>query len=98
MKFSGKMYFKIILKVTKNQGFTFFLEDILLKKHREIQIDPSSHFKVKTKYQPLVYRLVALFFFWLFFNFAIIFHKLVFITGLFFFFTVSVIIGVLLLA
>ena len=32
MKFSGKMYFKIILKVTKNQGFTLSLEDIFFEK------------------------------------------------------------------
>ena len=35
MKFSGKMCLKIILKVTKNQGFSLFLEDTLLKNHRE---------------------------------------------------------------
>ena len=32
MKLSGKMCFKIILKVTKNQGFTLSLEDTFLKK------------------------------------------------------------------
>ena len=32
MKFSGKMCFKIILKVTKNQGFTLSLEDTVLEK------------------------------------------------------------------
>ena len=32
MKFSGKMYLKIILKVTKNQGFTLSLENIFFKK------------------------------------------------------------------
>ena len=32
MKFSGKMCFKIILKVTKNQGFTFSLEDTFFEK------------------------------------------------------------------
>ena len=32
MKFSGKMCFKIILKVTKNQDFTLFLEDSFFKK------------------------------------------------------------------
>ena len=30
MKFSGKMCFKIILKVTKNQGSTLSLEDTIL--------------------------------------------------------------------
>ena len=32
MKLLGKMYFKIILKVTKNQGFTLSLENIFFKK------------------------------------------------------------------
>ena len=32
MNFSGKMCFKIILKVTKNQGFTLFLEDTFFEK------------------------------------------------------------------
>ena len=32
MKFSGKMCFKIILKVTKNQGFTLSLEDTFFEK------------------------------------------------------------------
>ena len=32
MKYSGKMCLKIILKVTKNQGFSLFLEDTLFKK------------------------------------------------------------------
>ena len=32
MKFSGKMYFKIILKVTKNQSFTLSLEDSIFEK------------------------------------------------------------------
>ena len=32
MKFSGKMCFKIILKVTKNQGFTLSLKDIFFEK------------------------------------------------------------------
>ena len=32
MKFSGTMLFKIILKVTKNQGFTLSLEDTLFEK------------------------------------------------------------------
>ena len=32
MKFSGKMCLKIILKVTKNQGFSLFLEDTLFEK------------------------------------------------------------------
>ena len=32
MKFSGKMCFKIILKVTKNHGFTLSLEVIFFEK------------------------------------------------------------------
>ena len=35
MKFSGKMFLMIILKVTKNQGFTLPLEDTFFEKpHR----------------------------------------------------------------
>ena len=32
MKFSGKMWLMMILKVTKNQGFTLSLEDTVLEK------------------------------------------------------------------
>ena len=32
IKFSGKMCFEIILKVTKNQGFTLSLEDAFFEK------------------------------------------------------------------
>ena len=43
MKFSGKMCLKIILKFTKNYGFTLYLEDTLFKKpHGRVQIDPPS--------------------------------------------------------
>ena len=35
MKFSEKVCFKIILKVTKNQGFTLSLEDLFFKKPQE---------------------------------------------------------------
>ena len=35
MKFSGKMCFEIILKVTKNQGFTLSLEDTVFEKPQE---------------------------------------------------------------
>ena len=46
MKFSGKMCLMIILKVTKNQGFTLCLEGTIFKKpHGEGgrgQIDPHS--------------------------------------------------------
>ena len=40
MKFSGKTCLKIILKVTKKQGFTFSLEDTFSENHRGDQIDP----------------------------------------------------------
>ena len=32
MKFSGKMYLKIILKVSKNQGFTLSIKDTFFEK------------------------------------------------------------------
>ena len=47
MKFSGKMYFKIILKVTKNQGFTLSLEDTFFEKPQGDRIDTPSRFRVK---------------------------------------------------
>ena len=47
MKFSGKMCFKIILKVTKNKGFTLSLEDTFFEKPQGGQIDPPSRFRVK---------------------------------------------------
>ena len=40
MKFSGKMYFKLILKVTKKQGFTLSLEDTFFEKSQWGQINP----------------------------------------------------------
>ena len=48
MKVSGKMYFKMILKVTKNQGYTLSLEDTFFEKPQGGgQIDPSSRFRVQ---------------------------------------------------
>ena len=49
MKFSGKMFLVIILKLTRSQCFTFFVEDAFLKNHRGVggQIDPSSRFRDK---------------------------------------------------
>ena len=41
MKFSGMMCFEIILKITKNQGFTLSLEDTFFEK-RTGQFDPPS--------------------------------------------------------
>ena len=36
MKFSGKISFKINLKVIKNQGFTLSLEDTLFEKPQRV--------------------------------------------------------------
>ena len=50
MKFSGKMCFEIILKVTKNQGFTLFLEDTFFEEPKGAQFDPPPfprHIRVK---------------------------------------------------
>ena len=41
MKFPGKMGLKIILKVTKKQGFTRSLENTFLEKPQGVQTDPS---------------------------------------------------------
>ena len=46
MKFSGKMYLEIILKATKNQGFTLSLEDTFFEKPQGGQIDTPSNFRV----------------------------------------------------
>ena len=40
MKFSGKMCFKITLKVIENQGFTLSLEDTFFEKPQGGQSDP----------------------------------------------------------
>ena len=40
MKFSGKMCLKLILKVTKNQGFTLSLEETFFEKPQGGQTDP----------------------------------------------------------
>ena len=45
MKFSGKMWIMIKLNVTKNQGFTLFLEDKLFKKPQG-QINTPSRFRI----------------------------------------------------
>ena len=50
MKFSGKTCLKIILKVTKNQGFTLSLEDIFFKNPQggsNWHLPPPSRFRVK---------------------------------------------------
>ena len=38
MKFSGKMYLMIILKVTKNQSFTLSLEDTFFEKQKGVKL------------------------------------------------------------
>ena len=40
MKCSGKMWLMIILKVTKNQGFTLSVEDTVLKKPQGVKLTP----------------------------------------------------------
>ena len=52
IKISEMMCFKIILKVTKNQGFTLSLEDTFSEKPQEGQIEPPppSLFRVKGEY------------------------------------------------
>ena len=50
MKFSGKMCYKIILKVTKKQGFTLCLEDAFFGKPKpqgESNCPSPSRFRVK---------------------------------------------------
>ena len=46
MKFSGKICFKIIVKVTKNQGFTLYLEETFFEKSQEGQFDPPRQIRV----------------------------------------------------
>ena len=42
MKFSGKMWLMIILKVTKNHGFTLSLEDKFFEKPQGVKMTPPS--------------------------------------------------------
>ena len=50
MKFSRKMYLMIILKVTKNQGFTLSLEDTFFEKPQGGgQFDPPAVLGLKIK-------------------------------------------------
>ena len=50
MKFSGKMCFKIILKVTKNQDFSLSLEDTFFEKPQARgQFDPPSPGKLELR-------------------------------------------------
>ena len=51
MKFSGKMRFKIILKVTKKHGFTLSIEDTFFKKPQGVGVNlnplPPKQIRVK---------------------------------------------------
>ena len=47
MKISGKMCLMIILKVTKNQGFTLSLEDTFFEKPQGCPADSPSRFRVE---------------------------------------------------
>ena len=48
MKFSEKMWLMIILKVTKKQGFAFFLENTFLEKSQgEGQMDSAAFFGLR---------------------------------------------------
>ena len=54
MKFSGKICFEIILRVTKNQGFTPSLEDTFFEKPQAgedggDQFDPPRHIRLKDR-------------------------------------------------
>ena len=52
MKFSGKMCFEIILRVTKNQGFTLSLKDTFFEKPQAgggDQFDPPSSRHIRLK-------------------------------------------------
>ena len=46
MKFSGKMCFNIILKVTKNQGSALSIEDTFFEKPQGVNLTPPRHFRV----------------------------------------------------
>ena len=48
MKFSGKMWLMIILKVPKNHAFTLSLEDTFLKNPQGCQIDPDNLLRVNS--------------------------------------------------
>ena len=49
MKFSGNMFFKVILKVTKNQDFILSLEDAFFEKNPTPSLSPG-RFRVKEFY------------------------------------------------
>ena len=49
MKFSEKMWLMTILKVTKNQGFTLFLENTFLEKPQGVKLTPPAFLELKTQ-------------------------------------------------
>ena len=51
MKFSGKMRFGLILKVTKKLGFTLSLEEPFSKNHRGGQFDRPRQIRVRIEKQ-----------------------------------------------
>ena len=51
MKCSGKLSLMIILKVTKNRGFTLSSQDTFYEKRQGGQIDPPSCFRAKSNPQ-----------------------------------------------
>ena len=51
MKFSGKMRFGLILKVTKKLGFTLSLEETFSKNHRGGQFDRPRQIRVRIEKQ-----------------------------------------------
>ena len=54
MTFSGKMWLRIILKVTKNLGFTLSLEDTFFEKPQGGgQIDPPAILGLKSYFERL---------------------------------------------
>ena len=61
MKFSGKMCFEIILKVTKNQGFTLTLEDTFFEKPQGGgwggQLTPLEQIRVKMLLIPKAFKI-----------------------------------------
>ena len=54
MKLLGKMCLKIMLKVTKNQGFTLSLEGMLFEKPPGSFFEKTSRFRVKSLNQSII--------------------------------------------
>ena len=60
MKFSVRMCFKVILKVTKNHGFTLSLKDTFFEKPQGGQIDPPAILGLTLKCENVVEMLFKL--------------------------------------